>query len=153
MGELQSLVEGGMMLNYAPVFMRKCSSESWSVMKNRRLGLGPVTPATLAHWPSCFLNRSREGNIIWRLPGWCQCSNCFHSRDTWVHSLSISLGCDWVTLAIAGEAATIICHRVVPAPRVYLLLLRMLGSFGHLWGDAEELTKERLIWTSSFCML
>ena len=33
------------------------------MMKNRRLGLGPVTSAAFTYWPSHFPNRSREVNI------------------------------------------------------------------------------------------
>ena len=45
LGVFRSLAEGGMTLTWAPVSMRKCSPESRSEMKNRRLGLGPVTSA------------------------------------------------------------------------------------------------------------
>ena len=62
--ELCSLAEGGMTLPCAPVSMRKCIPESRSMMKNRRLGLGPVMSAAFTYWPSHFPNRSREVNIF-----------------------------------------------------------------------------------------
>ena len=60
LGAFRSLAEGGMTLTWAPVSMRKHSPESRSEMKNRRLGLGPVTSATFTYWPSHLPNRSRE---------------------------------------------------------------------------------------------
>ena len=85
LGECQSLAEGGMTLTCAPVSMRNRVPESRSVIKNRRLGVGPVASVAFTYWPSCFPNRSREVYIS----GLCRQSGRGTSRRWGVEVVSV----------------------------------------------------------------